>query len=178
MVSTDHYRHELLSQMRRAAALGQASVLITASDLCGSILHGHISAGACCDAMQDEIKYGDTIVLERGNPAGMAVRYCLPRNAIVIAAKPSTLDGTQNIGQLTVIRQDILASGNGWADFTEQQSVAGMDDLTEVETAIVVSPHLTDADRLGALAVLLDSDDESGFADDFKNRLFASLRPS
>ena len=33
----------------------------------------------CCDAMQDEIKPGDMLVIERASGAGMTVRYLLPR---------------------------------------------------------------------------------------------------
>jgi hypothetical protein len=79
MVSSDHFRHELLGQMGRASALGRVNILVTVGDLCGSILRGHISSEACCDAMQQEVKPGDVIVLERTNPAGMTVRYLLPR---------------------------------------------------------------------------------------------------
>jgi hypothetical protein len=81
MVSTDHFRHELLSQMSRAAALGRTNVLVTVGDLCGSILRGHVSSVACCDAMQAEIKTGDVVILERSNIAGMTVRYLLPRGS-------------------------------------------------------------------------------------------------
>ena len=83
MVSTDHFRHELLEQMSRAAALGQANVLVTVGGLCGSVLRGHSSSDACCEAMQAEIKTGDVIVCERNDPAGMTVRYLLPRVAAV-----------------------------------------------------------------------------------------------
>jgi 5,10-methylenetetrahydrofolate reductase len=41
MVSTDHFRHELLSQMSRAAALGRTNVLVTVGDLCGSVVTSH-----------------------------------------------------------------------------------------------------------------------------------------
>jgi len=32
----------------------------------------------CCDAMQDEMKPGDIVLVERANAAGMTVRYMLP----------------------------------------------------------------------------------------------------
>jgi hypothetical protein len=34
---------------------------------------------AGCDAMQNEIKPGDVVVLDRNSGAGMTVRYLLPR---------------------------------------------------------------------------------------------------
>jgi hypothetical protein len=34
---------------------------------------------SCCDAMQDEIRLGDTLLLDRSSGAGMTVRYLLPR---------------------------------------------------------------------------------------------------
>jgi hypothetical protein len=34
---------------------------------------------SCCDAMQEEMKPGDTLLVERDNSAGMTVRYLLPR---------------------------------------------------------------------------------------------------
>jgi hypothetical protein len=34
----------------------------------------------CCDAMQAEMKPGDTLLIERANGAGMTVRYLLPRS--------------------------------------------------------------------------------------------------
>jgi hypothetical protein len=33
----------------------------------------------CCDAMQEEIRPGDTVLLERDSGPGMTVRYLLPR---------------------------------------------------------------------------------------------------
>ena len=34
----------------------------------------------CCDAMQEELKSGDMLVLDRTNGPGMTVRYILPRD--------------------------------------------------------------------------------------------------
>ena len=82
MVSTDHFRQELLAQMNRAFKGGLIDVLINSRELHRSFggypgsLHGMPS---CCDAMQAEIKPGDTLVVERTNRAGMTVRYRLPR---------------------------------------------------------------------------------------------------
>jgi hypothetical protein len=84
MVSTDHFRQRLLAQMRRASSNGRIDVLINSGELYRSLggypgsSHGMPS---CCDAMQDEIKPGDVLLLERTNGAGMTVRYLLPRAA-------------------------------------------------------------------------------------------------
>jgi hypothetical protein len=84
MVSTDHFRQGLLAQMRRASANGRIDVLINSGELYRSLggypgsSHGMPS---CCDAMQDEMKPGDVLLLERTNGAGMTVRYLLPRMA-------------------------------------------------------------------------------------------------
>lgn len=82
MVSTDHFRQELLAQLGRAAKGGRTDVLIDSAELlrslgsCPGSMHGMPS---CCDAMQAEMKPGDTLVVERANAAGMTVRYLLPR---------------------------------------------------------------------------------------------------
>ena len=82
MVSTDHFRQELLAQMSRASKGGLIDVLINSRELYHSLggypgsMHGMPS---CCDAMQAEMKPGDTLVVERANDTGMTVRYRLPR---------------------------------------------------------------------------------------------------
>jgi hypothetical protein len=83
MVSTDHFRHELLAQLGRASSSGRITALINSGELCRSLggypgsKHGMLS---CCDAMQDEMKPGDALLVERANGAGMTVRYLLPRS--------------------------------------------------------------------------------------------------
>ena len=52
MVSTDHFRHELLAQLGRAAKNGRIDVLINSGELCRSISNGNSSSVDCCDAMQ------------------------------------------------------------------------------------------------------------------------------
>jgi hypothetical protein len=79
MVSTDHFRQELLAQLGRATTIGRIDVLINCGELCRAISNGHSSSVACCDAMQGEFKLGDTVLLDRSNGAGMTVRYLLPR---------------------------------------------------------------------------------------------------
>ena len=78
MVSTDHFRHELLAQLGRAATQGRIDVLINSGELCRSVTRGSSGSASCCDAMQEEFKMGDTL-LDRTNGAGMTVRYLLPR---------------------------------------------------------------------------------------------------
>jgi hypothetical protein len=84
MVSADHFRQGLLAQMHRASSNGRIDVVINSGELYRSLggypgsSHGMPS---CCDAMQDEMKPGDVLLLERTNGAGMTVRYLLPRAA-------------------------------------------------------------------------------------------------
>jgi UDP-N-acetylmuramyl pentapeptide synthase len=78
MVSTDHFRQELLAQLGRAARGGRIDVLINSGELC-RFMRASSESGSCCDAMQAEFKPGDTILLDRNNGAGMTVRYLLPR---------------------------------------------------------------------------------------------------
>ena len=82
MVSTDHFRQGLLAQMHRASHGGLIDVLISSGELYRS-LGGYPGSAhgmpLCCDAMQAEMKPGDTLLLERTNGAGMTVRYLLPR---------------------------------------------------------------------------------------------------
>jgi UDP-N-acetylmuramyl pentapeptide synthase len=79
MVSTDHFRQELLAQMGRAFRQGRIDVLINSGELCRSIPRAGTGSASCCDAMAAEIKPGDTLLVERANGAGMTVRYLLPR---------------------------------------------------------------------------------------------------
>jgi hypothetical protein len=87
MVSTDHFRQGLLALMDRVSRCGLIDVLINSGELYRSLggypgsLHGMSN---CFDAMEDEMKPGDTLVLEKSNGAGMTVRYLLPR----LVAKP------------------------------------------------------------------------------------------
>jgi hypothetical protein len=82
MVSVDHFRQGLLDQMGRAAHGGRIDVLINSGELYRSLggypdsMHG---MPACCDAMQAEMKPGDTLLVEHTNGSGMTVRYLLPR---------------------------------------------------------------------------------------------------
>ena len=79
MVSTDHFRQELLAQLGRAATRGCIDILINSGELCRSTTRDGSGPGSCCDAMQEEFKLGDTLLLDRTAGAGMTVRYLLPR---------------------------------------------------------------------------------------------------
>ena len=79
MVSTDHFRQELLSQLSRAARSGRIDLLINSGELCRSVPTGSSWSASCCDAMEAEMKLGDILLLDRVNGAGMTVRYLLPR---------------------------------------------------------------------------------------------------
>ena len=82
MVSTDHFRQELLAQLGRSAQGGRIDVVINSGELCRTVPRGSSWSNACCDAMQAEFKLGDTMLLDRSSGAGMTVRYLLPRNAV------------------------------------------------------------------------------------------------
>jgi len=79
MVSADHFRHELLAQLGRAAGTGRLNLLINSGELCRSVPGGSAWSASCCDAMEAEMKLGDIMLLERTNGAGLTVRYLLPR---------------------------------------------------------------------------------------------------
>jgi hypothetical protein len=79
MVSTDHFRQGLLAQLGRAATQGRIDILINSGELCRSITRSSSGSASCCDAMQEEFKMGDTLLLDRTNGAGMTIRYLLPR---------------------------------------------------------------------------------------------------
>ena len=80
MVSIDHFRQELLVQLRRAATEGCIDILINSGELCRTVPGCGTWSASCCDAMQEEFKLGDTLVLDRTNGPGMTVRYLLPRD--------------------------------------------------------------------------------------------------
>jgi hypothetical protein len=79
LVSIDHFAHELISQLRRAAEQGATSVVITTSELCKSIRDAGRWTQACCDAMAAEVKPGDVVLADYDSGSGMTVRYRLPR---------------------------------------------------------------------------------------------------
>ena len=78
MVSVDHFRYELATQLRSAAAQGATTIVVTSTELCRSIRNANHWTHACCEAMQTEIKPGD-VVIEQKSGTGMTVRYLLLR---------------------------------------------------------------------------------------------------
>ena len=80
MVSVDHFRHELLMQLKDAADQGGTTIVITAGELCKKIRMGSSSTQACCEAMMAEVKPGDDVLVS-SNGAEMIIRYRLPRPA-------------------------------------------------------------------------------------------------
>ena len=72
MVSTDHFRQELLAQMGRASKRGAVNILVNSVDLHKSLgSYAGLNQGMpqCCDAMQDEMKAGDLLLVERSSLA-------------------------------------------------------------------------------------------------------------
>jgi hypothetical protein len=80
MVSTDHFAHELRSQLKNAAEQGATIIVITSAKLCRSIPMGNGSTPACCEAMQAEVKPGDVVLVEQNSSSGTTVCYRLPRS--------------------------------------------------------------------------------------------------
>jgi hypothetical protein len=79
LVSVDHFRQELIAHLRSAAEQGATKIVITSGELCRSIRLGNHSTQACCEAMQEEVRPGDVVLVEPTTGAGMTVRYLLPR---------------------------------------------------------------------------------------------------
>jgi len=79
LVSVDHFRYELIAQLRNAAAQGATTVVVNSTELCRTIRNANHSTQACCEAMEAEIKPGD-VVIEQNSGSGMTVRYLLPRS--------------------------------------------------------------------------------------------------
>jgi hypothetical protein len=72
-----------------------------------------------------------------------------------------------NVTEIAAERQRIMASINSEADVKR---------LYAVERKIAAAAFRTDADKLAALAILLEQDDRPHFADEFKNQLFLRLQ--
>ena len=80
LVSVDHFRHELLMQLRSAADQGATTIVVTSGELCKSVRGSGNSTRACSEAMMAELKPGD-VVLVSSSGAETIVRYRLPRTA-------------------------------------------------------------------------------------------------
>jgi hypothetical protein len=79
VVSIDHFKYELITQLRNATEQGAQKIVITSTELCQSVRGGNSSMDACCQAMHDEVEHGDFIIQGKGSGSGMVVRYQLPR---------------------------------------------------------------------------------------------------
>ena len=77
MVSVDHFKYELIAQLRSASAQGATTLVVNSTELCRSIRNANHSTQACYEAME-AIKPGD-VVIEQKSGTGMTVRYLLPR---------------------------------------------------------------------------------------------------
>jgi hypothetical protein len=81
LVSVDHFRQELITQLRSATAQGATTIVVNSTELCRAIRDANRWTQACCEAMQAEIKSGD-VVIEQTSGTGLTVRYLLPRNDV------------------------------------------------------------------------------------------------
>jgi hypothetical protein len=82
MVSIDHFRREMRRQFNYAVSKGQLNIIITCGELhrdSGGYYGSKHGLPECCEAMQDEIKIGDTVILSLSNGSGMTISYSLPR---------------------------------------------------------------------------------------------------
>jgi hypothetical protein len=85
-------------------------------------------------------------------------------------------DDDKPLAELIALRRQILESGDNWANFDEREVDRSTRSLSAVENKIVNSPCVSEDDKLKVLSVLLDSNDDPCFADDFKNSIFLRLR--
>jgi len=82
MASYEHFTQELRAQMRLATTRGAFDVMVCAGELFRSLPPGgrpDLEMGYCCDAMCDELGFGDIVLIPSNNGSGMTVRFILPR---------------------------------------------------------------------------------------------------
>jgi UDP-N-acetylmuramyl pentapeptide synthase len=79
MVSLDRFRQELRALIDRATEYEALDILINAGELCRTLQMGIVATKACCEAMREELKPGDLVLIEASAGVGMTVRYRLPR---------------------------------------------------------------------------------------------------
>ena len=79
MVSLDRFRQELRALIDRATEYEALDILINAGELCRTLHMGIVATQACCEAMREELKPGDLVLIEASAGVGMTVRYRLPR---------------------------------------------------------------------------------------------------
>jgi hypothetical protein len=78
--AADGFDQSFPTTVAYAATEGRIDILINSGELCRTIPGSYSWSDSCCDAMQEELKSGDTLVLDRTNGAGMTLRYLPPRN--------------------------------------------------------------------------------------------------
>ena len=65
LVSVDHFKYELIAQLRNAAAEGATTIVINSTELSRSIRNAGYSTQAGCEAMEAEIRPGDVVIDQR-----------------------------------------------------------------------------------------------------------------
>jgi hypothetical protein len=84
VVSSDHFRQELLAQIERAAKRGAQHIQINSGELhraVGGYPGPNHRMPSCCNVMQDEMKSGDVLIdnSEKSKELELTIRYLLPR---------------------------------------------------------------------------------------------------
>jgi hypothetical protein len=79
MVSVDQFRQELRALIDRATEHEALDILINAGELCRTLHMGITATDACCEAMREELRPGDLVLIGAAAGVGMTVRYRLPR---------------------------------------------------------------------------------------------------
>jgi len=63
LISVDHFKYDLIAQLRSAAAQGATTIVINSTELCRSIRNAGYSTQACCEAMEAETRNGLSVAL-------------------------------------------------------------------------------------------------------------------
>jgi hypothetical protein len=90
MVSTDHFRQELQTQLGLAAERGGKDLIVGASELYNSVTKLPVFDPwmiFCCNAMRTEMSTDDHVITEHAAETRLTVQYRLPRND---AASPAS----------------------------------------------------------------------------------------
>jgi len=94
-----------LTARRVAATHGLIDILINSGELNRSIHRGELGTVSCCEAMQQEIKPRDVVVLDRHSGAGMTVRKGEPwahtsiTNEIIVTTRELGFQTTDSKGK-------------------------------------------------------------------------------
>jgi hypothetical protein len=82
VVSTDHFRREILSQFELASAQGQQRLILGSNELYRAVTKLPIFDPwmiFCCNAMRAEMVTGDCLIFDDSKKTLLTVRYELPR---------------------------------------------------------------------------------------------------